>query len=192
MSVIAIEHVSLDGVMQAPARPDEDSRGGFRHGGWSVPYVDQVMTETMAAGMANTSAGGALLLGRRTYADFASVWPQRTGNPVSEHLNKTTKYVASRTLREPLAWQNSILLTDAAVQVAELKRERDLAVIGSGDLLRSLLAGGLVDELLLTIHPLVLGEGQRLFPDSGPSVTLTLVESKPTTTGVIIARYRAG
>ena len=190
MSVIAVEHVTLDGVMQAPARPDEDTRGGFRRGGWSVPYADQVMAEVMSQKMAQGARGGGLLLGRRTYTDFAAIWPPRVGNPISEHLTKTQKYVASRTLREPLPWQNSVLLTDAETQVAQLTREQDLAILGSGALVRSLMRAGLIDEFLLTIHPLVLGEGQRLFPDAGPYAALALVEARPTTIGVIIATYR--
>jgi dihydrofolate reductase len=191
MTVIAIEHVTLDGVMQAPARPDEDTRGGFSRGGWSLPYGDQVMADVMSQGMASGAGGdGALLLGRRTYTDFAAVWPPRAGNPVTEHLNKTQKYVVSRTLREPLPWQNSVLLTDAETQVAELKQRQDLAIIGSGALVRSLMRAGLIDEFLLTIHPLVLGQGQRLFPETGPDAALTLVDARPTTTGVIIATYR--
>jgi dihydrofolate reductase len=187
--ITVIDHVSLDGVMQAPARPDEDRRDGFEHGGWAVPYGDAVMTEFMAKGMA---ADGALLFGRRTYEDFAAVWPQRKGNPISTLLDKRQKYVASTTLREPLAWVNSTLLEgDAAQAVARLKEEPgdDLAVLGSGELVQSLVRHGLVDAYVLTIHPLLLGSGRRLFPDDGPRTALRLVESKTTTTGVIIAVY---
>lgn len=180
--------VSLDGVMQAPGRPDEDTRGGFGLGGWAAPYADEVMMRVMGEGM---SRDGALLFGRRTYEDFFSYWPHRTDNPFTDVLNKRQKYVASTTLAEPLPWQNSTLLSgDAADAVAALKRTDgpDLAMLGSGRLLQSLRRRGLIDEYVVLIHPLVLGSGTRLFPD-GPGDDLRLVESVPTTTGVIIARY---
>jgi dihydrofolate reductase len=182
--------VTLDGVMQAPGRPDEDRRGGFEHGGWAVPYNDEVLAQTVAAGMADP---GPLLLGRRTYEDFFSFWPHQTGNPFTEVLDNTLKYVASTTLAEPLPWRNSELLKgDAADAVAELKRQpgRDLTVLGSGELIQALRRRDLIDEYLLLIHPLVLGSGRRLFPDGGPAASLRLVDTKPTTTGVIIATYR--
>ena len=185
-----INHVTLDGVMQAPARPDEDRRGGFEHGGWALPYGDAVMAEFMGKGMAR---GGALLLGRRTYEDFAAVWPNQKGNPISKLLDERQKYVASTTLREPLPWVNSTLLEgDAAQSVATLKEQsgEDLAVLGSGELVWSLIRHDLVDEYVLTIHPLVLGTGRRLFADDGRRAELQLVESVTTTTGVIIAVYR--
>ena len=185
-----INHVTLDGVMQAPARPDEDRRGGFEHGGWALPYGDAVMAEFMGKGMAR---GGALLLGRRTYEDFAAVWPNQKGNPISKLLDERQKYVASTTLREPLPWVNSTLLEgDAAQAVATLKEQsgEDLAVLGSGELVWSLIRHDLVDEYVLTIHPLVLGTGRRLFADDGRRAELQLVESVTTTTGVIIAVYR--
>jgi dihydrofolate reductase len=186
--VVVTTNVTLDGVMQAPARPDEDTRGGFRHGGWAQGFDDEVKAAAMGRGMARS---GAMLLGRRTYEDFYRVWPHRTGNPFTEHLNKTRKYVASRTLTEPLPWENSTLLGgDAAGAVAALRRDGpDLAVIGSGDLARSLARSGLVDEYVLLIHPLVLGSGQRLFDEATPA-RLRLVSSEPTGTGVIIATYR--
>jgi len=188
--ITVINHVTLDGVMQAPARPDEDRSGGFEHGGWALPYGDAVMAEFMGKGMAG---GGALLFGRRTYEDFAAVWPQREGDPISALLNERQKYVVSTTLHEPLPWVNSTLLQgDVAGAVARLKEDPgdDLAVLGSGELVRSLMRHGLVDEYVLTIHPLILGTGRRLFAGDGPSVALRLVETKPTTTGVIIAVYR--
>jgi len=183
-------HVSLDGVMQAPGRPDEDRRGGFEHGGWAMPGNDPVMGKVIGESMAQ---GGSLLFGRRTYEDFAAVWPARKGNPFTEVLDRAQKYVASRTLREPLPWQNSTLLAgDAAESVARLKEQPgdDLLVLGSGELLRALTRYGLVDEYLLLIHPLVLGRGQRLFDDDGPRSALQLVRSVTTTTGVVIASYR--
>ena len=182
--------VTLDGVMQAPGRPDEDRRDGFTHGGWAVPYNDEVMAQTVAEGMADP---GPLLLGRRTYEDFFSFWPHQTGNPFTEVLDNTRKYVASTTLAEPLPWRNSQLLEgDAADAVAGLKREsgQGLTVLGSGELVQSLRRRDLIDEYLLLIHPLVLGSGRRLFCDDGPAATLRLVDATPTTTGVIIATYQ--
>jgi dihydrofolate reductase len=188
--LMVINNLSLDGVMQAPGRPDEDRRGGFEHGGWSMPYNDAVKGRTMGEGMTRATD---LLFGRRTYEDFHSVWPKRTDNPFTPVLNRSQKYVASRTLDEPLPWENSTLLRgDAVDAVARLKQEpgNDLLVMGSGDLLASLMRHGLVDEYMLLIHPLILGSGRRLFPDDGAFEKLTLVNSVPTTTGVIIATYR--
>jgi dihydrofolate reductase len=190
--VIVLNHVTLDGVMQAPGAPDEDTRGGFERGGWALPGNDEVMGQKMAEGMAaGTSKGGALLLGRRTYESFCKTWPNRTDNPFTEVLNNTIKYVASRTLREPLPWSNSILLGgDAAEAVAKLKEQPigDLMIMGSGELIGSLRATGLIDRYLLMIHPLVLGSGRRLFPD-GARAALRLTDSVTTTTGVVIASY---
>jgi dihydrofolate reductase len=181
--------LTLDGVMQAPGRPDEDTRGGFAHGGWAQRYNDPVMASVAAEGMANT---GPILLGRRTYEDFFSFWPHQTDNPFTEVLDNTQKYVASATLSEPLRWRNSTLLEgDAADAVARLKEQpgRDMVVLGSGELVQSLRRRNLVDRYVLLIHPLVLGTGRRLFPDGAPPATLRLVDSKPTTTGVVIATY---
>jgi dihydrofolate reductase len=189
--IVVLESLSLDGVMQAPGRADEDVRGGFRHGGWAAPFRDSVLGAVMAQGMADI---GPLLFGRRTYEDFFKVWPGRRDNPYSEVLDNAEKLVASRTLTEPLPWKNSVLLKgDAARAVARLKEEpgQDILVMGSGDLVRSLMRQGLPDVYTLVIHPLVLGSGQRLFPDEGPFSALRLVESKTTTTGVVIATYRA-
>lgn len=187
--ITVFDHVTLDGVMQAPGRPDEDCRDDFRHGGWSPPYGDEVMGEYVAEGLAKDVD---LLLGRRTYEDFAGFWPEQEGNPFSDVLNARRKYVASRTLREPLGWSNSTLLEgDAAEAVAKLKDEpgKDIVILGSGELTRALLARGLVDELTLAIHPLVLGSGRRLFESGGSYAALRLVDAKPTTTGVIMATY---
>ena len=186
-----INHMTLDGVMQAPARPDEDTRGGFSRGGWGQAGSDQVMADFMGVGREGDP--GALVLGRRTYLDFYDVWPNRKDNPYTEALNKQQKYVASRTLTEPLPWQNSTLLRgDAAAAVAALKQEPgpDLLVMGSGELIQSLRRRALVDEYVLMIHPLILGAGQRLFPEGTPA-DFRLAETVSTTTGVIIARYQA-
>jgi dihydrofolate reductase len=188
--IVVTNNVSLDGVMQAPGGVEEDVRGGFEHGGWAVPYADAVLGAEMAKGMAQS---GVLLLGRRTYEHFYSYWPHQTdGNPYTEKLNKTEKYVASTTLREPLPWQNSTLLTgDVATAVAELKGRVDgaIAVLGSGQLVRTLQQHDLIDEYVLLIHPLVLGSGRRLFDDP-PYAKLDLAGSVVTGTGVIIATYR--
>jgi dihydrofolate reductase len=189
-SVVVFTSLTLDGVMQAPGRPDEDPRGGFAHGGWAQPYNDPVMGKVAGEGMANTRA---VLLGRRTYEDFHAYWPKQTDNPFTEALNNTQKYVASTTLTEPLAWHNSTLLEgDAAEAVAGLKQQPggDLVVLGSGELAQSLMRRDLVDAYVLLIHPLVLGSGRRLFPDGGPVATLRLVDATTTTTGVVIATYR--
>ena len=183
--ITVINNLTLDGVMQAPGRPDEDRRDGFEHGGWAAPYYDDVLGRAMAERMAR---GGALLLGRRTYEDFASFWPKQTDNPFTPVLNERRKYVASKTLEEPLPWENSVLLPGNAVDaVAAL--EEDLGVLGSGELVRALLRAGLVDELVLTIHPLVLGSGRRMFADDGTLAAFRLVDATPTTTGVLIVTY---
>jgi dihydrofolate reductase len=188
--IMVVNNVTLDGVMQAPARPDEDPRGGFQHGGWGVPYNDSVKGTVMAQGMAKSR--GALLFGRRTYEDFFKVWPGRTDNPFTEVLDNTQKYVASKTLKEPLPWKNSTLLEgDAADAVAKIKTKEDLTILGSGQLIASLMRRNLIDEYMLLVHPLVLGTGRRLFDDGGAFAKLQLVDSVATTKGVIIATYRA-
>jgi dihydrofolate reductase len=178
--------VSLDGVMQAPARADEDTRGGFSRGGWATKYADPVMWEGMGR-------AGSLLFGRRTYEDFYDVWIKRSDNPFTPVLNASQKYVLSRTLEEPLSWENSTLLRDDAVAaVAGLKErlDQDIMILGSGELVRSLMGSDLIDAYTLLIHPVVLGDGQRLFADGGPPADLELVGSKTTGTGVVIATYR--
>jgi dihydrofolate reductase len=188
--IVVFMSLSLDGVMQAPGRPDEDRRGGFEHGGWATPYADPEMGKAAGKSMATT---GGLLFGRRTYEDFYSVWPNRTDNPFTEVLNNSPKFVVSRTLQGPLPWMNSTLLKgDAADSVATLKKQpgKDLVILGSGELVRSLIRSNLVDELTLLIHPLILGGGQRLFTESGLFAPLKLVDSKTTTTGVIISIYQ--
>jgi dihydrofolate reductase len=188
--LVVNENLTLDGVMQSPAGPHEDRRDGFEHGGWAPPYFDQVMGDVAAEGMAK---GGAMLFGRRTFEQFASFWStQPDDNPFAAVLNNRQKYVASTTLEEPLSWNNSTLLQgDAMEAVAKLKAQPDdLVVLGSGELVQSLMRANLVDEYVLQIHPLVLGSGRRLFPDGGPSTALRLVDTKTTTTGVVIATYK--
>lgn len=189
--IIVIESVSLDGVMQAPGGPDEDTRGGFRHGGWAGPYADEVAMREMSAGMAQGSAGGPLLFGRVTYQQFEGFWPKQTdGNPFTPVLNAATKYVVSSTLTEPLTWENSVLVRDGGELAVIKEREPgDIGVLGSGELVQTLLRDDLVDQFVLSIHPLVLGEGTRLFRDGAQLAAFRLVKSVPTTTGVIIATY---
>jgi dihydrofolate reductase len=155
-----------------------------------VARDDEVMGRVLARGMAK---GGPLVLGRRTYEDFAGFWPHQKDNPFTEVLDSVQKYFASRTLEEPLGWSNSMLLEgDAADAVAALREQpgAELAVLGSGELLQSLMRRNLVDEYVLLIHPLVLGSGRRLFRDDGILLTLRLVDSVTTTTGVVIATYQ--
>jgi dihydrofolate reductase len=189
--VVVNNFLTLDGVMQAPADPDEDRRDGFAHGGWAPPYADSVLGEAMGERMAK---GGALLLGRRTYEQMLGFWPhQPDDNPYAVVMNNRQKYVASRTLTEPLQWRNATLLEgDAADAVAALREQpgQDIGVLGSGELIQSLMRRDLVDEFVLVIHPLVLGTGRRLFPDGGAPARLSLVDTRTTTTGVIVATYR--
>jgi dihydrofolate reductase len=189
--IVVVNNVTLDGVTQGLGRPDEDTRGGFEHGGWGNPYADQLQGETMAKSMAETRG---ILLGRRTYEDFYSYWPKQADNPYTEVLNQTPKYVASTTATEPLPWQNSTLLSgDLAAEVAALRDRTDgaIAVLGSGELVRWLAEQDLVDGYLMLIHPLVLGSGTRLFPKKGPRRALRLTDAVVTTTGVVIATYDA-
>jgi dihydrofolate reductase len=189
--VIANEFISLDGVVQAPGAADEDTSGGFEHGGWHLRYFDDLSQKRVLESI--VEAGG-FLLGRRTYEIFAAYWPNASEEEqvIAEPLNTKPKYVASTTLTEPLEWQNSTLLQgDLAEAVAELKQEDggDLHVIGSAELVQSLIGRGLLDELRLMIDPLLLGGGKRMFPNDGSLRTLRLVDSEVTTTGAILATY---
>src|SRR5262249_48532803 len=187
--VVVLNHVTLDGVMQAPGRPDEDTRDGFRHGGWSPPYGDDVMGQAMGARMMQS---GGLLFGRRTYEDLLTYWNSQTDSPFTDALNNPPKYVATTTLHQPPPWPNSSLLAgNVAEAVAGLKGKagKDLYIMGSGALIQSLMPRNLIDEYMLLIHPLVLGSGRRLFPDGSPPGRLRLVDSLTTTTGVVIATY---
>jgi dihydrofolate reductase len=190
MRIVVLNHLTLDGVMQAPGRPDEDTRDGFERGGWALPYGDDVMNKAMGERM---GSGGGLLFGRRTYEDLLSHWNSQNESPFTEALNNTQKYVASTTLEEPLPWPNSTLLVgDVPTAVAEIKAQpgSDLGIMGSGELIRSLMARHLIDEYLLMIHPLVLGRGHRLFVEGGIPETLNLIDSTTTSTGVVMATYR--
>lgn len=188
--VVVSNSMALDGVMQAPGRPDEDVRGGFSHGGWAQPYADEDLARLMGVG---TGQGGALLLGRRTYEDFASVWPgMPADNPYTSVINSTRKYVASTSLSGPLEWNNSTLLEgDAVDAVARLRQEpgKDLVILGSGALIQSLMRSNLIDRFVLLIHPLVLGAGIRMFPEDSPFTEFRLVDTATTSKGIVVATY---
>lgn len=190
-TLIVTEQLSLDGVMQAPGAPDEDRRGGFAHGGWYMSYFDEVGMRLAADGIADT---GAYLFGRRTYEIMASYWPNvPEGDPFGDTLNGLPKYVASTTLDEPLEWKHATLLDgDVPSAVADLTRAvtKNIVVLGSGQLVRTLLHHGLVDQLTLMIAPVVLGSGARLFEAGNRRIPLRLVDTTTTGTGVIIATYR--
>jgi dihydrofolate reductase len=188
--IIVFNSLTLDGVMQAPARPDEDVRGNFPFGGWATPYSDPEMGR--AAAESGATAGG-LLLGRRTYEDFYQIWPNRTDNPYTEVLNNSQKYVVSRTLKEPLPWINSTLLKGdipEAVSALKAQQVKDLVILGSGELIQTLMQHRLIDQYVLLFHPLILGTGRRLFQEGDTYSRLQLVDSKTTSTGVVIATYQ--
>ena len=189
-SISVVMSVTLDGVVQGLGRPDEDTRGGFTQGGWGQGFQDEVMGREMGKGMGKP---GEMLFGRRTWEDFIQSWSHSTdGNPFTTHLNAATKYVVSRTLSDADAWANSILLSGEAVDtVTELKSRpgRDLSIIGSASLVRALQSAGLIDVYTLLIHPLVLGNGAKLFDDHAAPTNFELTSSVPTSTGVIIAEY---
>ena len=184
--LLVITNLTLDGVMQSPGRPDEDTRGSFTHGGWAAPFGAMQQCGNALANME------ALLFGRWTYTNFASHFPKHPENPFTAFLTNIPKYVASTTLDEPLPWSNSTLLKGhASRSVAALKQEMkgDLVVFGSGELVRSLLRESLVDELVLLIHPLVLGSGRRLFA-ADAFTAFELLSATSTPNGVVIATYR--
>jgi len=187
--VIVSEFLTVDGVMQSPGYTDEDASGGFEHGGWQLPLLDDVLMEAVM-GVIGKARG--LLLGRRTYDIFAAWWPnQPADDPIAPTFNEMPKYVASTTLSEPLPWENSHLITDVRSEVTKLREEEggDLLVIGSGVLVQTLVGHDLVDAYHLMIHPLLVGGGKRLFPDGKMRVPLRLVDTKTTTKGVVILRY---
>ena len=188
--VVAINHLSLDGVYQGPGRPDEDTRGGFSMGGWAMASSDPQMQEVMSKYM---NSDWSLLIGRTTYEQFYNFWPkQPKPNPMGEALGNVQKFVASHNPDYQLPWQNSTLLKgDAAEAVTKLKKEHDktLVIFGSGVLVRSLMEHNLIDEFVLMIYPLVLGKGRRLFLEGSPYTKFKLTDSVVTSTGVIIAAY---
>jgi dihydrofolate reductase len=192
MRIVANEFMSLDGVVQAPGGPEEDTDGGFAHGGWSHPYFDpEVMGAAIDEGM---STAEALLFGRRTWQGMAAAWPDRAGDPYADQMNAIKKYVASRTLTEAdMTWNSTLLSADDAVaDIATLRTQDggDLLIWGSASLASTLLAGGLVDELNLMIEPVLLGGGKSLFPDDGAARPLELVRTVTAPTGVLVCTYR--
>jgi dihydrofolate reductase len=191
MRLVVLNHVTLDGVMQSPGGPDEDPRGGFRHGGWAAAGNDEVMGRAIAERFG--TGGGRLLLGRRSYDQMLAFWNTEGGGPFRDRLNAARKFVASSSPATRLEWPNSTLLHgDVPAAVAELKQEPggDLVIMGSGRLIRSLLPHELIDEWVLVIHPLVLGSGQRLFDHEDHPTRLRLTDSTTTTAGVILATYQ--
>jgi dihydrofolate reductase len=195
MKLTTITHVSVDGVMQGLGGPDEDRRGGFERGGWAIPLFDNEAATFLDRVFERADA---FLFGRRTYEIFAGSWgtgswgANQGNNPISVALNTRPKYVASTTLTDPQWADTTVLSGDVAVGIGELKAEpaAELQVHGSGSLVRWLLDNELVDEVTLLTYPVVIGQGMRLFPDTGPDTALDLVESRSTPSGVTIQVYR--
>jgi len=188
--IVLQEFLTLDGVMQGPGGVEEDPSGGFDKGGWQQAYPDATLGGFVLDGL---SGAGGYLLGRRTYDIFAGYWPhQPADGPVSSLMNSKPKYVASRTLSEPLSWQNSTLISgDVVGRLRQLKSEiaQDMMVIGSGDLVQTLMANGLVDEYRLMVYPVVLGEGKRLFREADAIKRLRMTGSESTSAGILLLRY---
>ena len=188
--LIVTEFLTLDGVMQAPGDPNEDRSGGFDNGGWQLVYFDDIFASAMMDGLA---AAGGFLLGRKTYENFAAHGPKQPAeDPLAGTFNGLPKYVVSTTLAEPLAWQNSTLLRgDVPAQIAALKSGsgKEIQLIGSGELVQTLIGHDLIDEYRLLIHPLLLGNGKRLFRETTAPTKLRLIGSKATGKGVLIATY---
>ena len=195
MRIVVSDFMSLDGVVQAPGGPQEDTDGGFANGGWSMPYFDvEVMGEAVDSLIRETEG---LLFGRRTWQTMAGAWPERGGDPFADRMNDLPKYVASRTLTDAdMTWNNSTLLpADDAIGAIRALRERDggvLQVMGSPTLATQLVEHDLVDEYRLMIEPILLGGGKRLFPEDGAARPLELVSVTPAATGVLICTYRPG
>ncbi|MES9519984.1 dihydrofolate reductase family protein [Streptomyces capoamus] len=193
MRVVVTEFISLDGVVQAPGGPDEDTDGGFAHGGWSHPFFDpEVVGGAFAAGLERAEA---LLYGRRTYRTMAAAWPERAGDPFADRLNSLRKYVVSDTLRDDeLSWANTVRIpgAEALGKVRELRAAEggDLAVMGSPTLVRALIGAGLVDELQLVVMPVLLGGGKSVFPADGGRRPWELVSSATAKTGAQLNVYR--
>ena len=194
MRIIVSDFISLDGVVQAPGGPEEDTDGGFCHGGWSMPFFD---VDAMGSAIDEVmEATDALLYGRRTWQAMAAAWPERGGDPFADRINELPKYVASRTLTEAdLTWTNSRLLpSDDAIGAIRDLRAHDgggLQVWGSSSLAAQLLQADLVDELRLMIEPILLGGGKRIFPDDGVARGFELVSCTQAKTGVLICEYHA-
>jgi dihydrofolate reductase len=189
--VIVLSFITLDGIMQAPGAPTEDTSGDFTYGGWTVPYFDDFLGQVMSEQMGRPFD---LLLGRKTYEIFASYWPHQT-DPTASGINKATKYVASTTATK-YDWEKTVILKDNVVeQIKKLKEEDgpELQVHGSGNLIQTLLEYDLVDELWLKIYPITLGKGKRLFDTGAIPAAFTVIESKTSPSGVIVGSFkRAG
>ena len=193
MRVVASEFMSLDGVVQAPGGPDEDTSGGFSHGGWSHQFFDPEVMGPVIAEFAERS--DALLQGRRTYQVSSAAWPERAGDPFADWINDTQKYVVSNTLTDAdLTWNPTTIIRGADLldQVAALRDQPggDIYVYGSLSLVRALLTAGLLDELVLFIEPITLGGGKTLFPADGAARTFELISAQTSATGVQVCRYR--
>jgi dihydrofolate reductase len=185
-----VNFLTLDGVMQSPASPDEDRSGGFEYGGWVQPYLDEVWGKVAGEGMA---AADALLFGRRTYEKMVAYWPnQPDDDPIATMMNRSTKYVVSNTL-DDVTWQNSKLIKgDVVTEITNVKEQpgNNITILGSGELIQTLMKHDLIDQYVLVVYPIVLGSGKRLFREGTPKTPLELVDSKPTTTGGMILTYR--
>ena len=193
MRIVITEFISLDGVVQAPGGPEEDTDGGFAHGGWSHPFFDE---EVMGGAFDEVLNGAdALLFGRRTWQTMAAAWPGRAGDPFADRMNAIPKYVVSETLGDDeLTWSNTTRIPggEAVARIRELRETdgRDLVVMGSPTLVRTLLREGLVDELRLMIEPVILGGGKTIFPGDGELRTFELVSTVTSGTGVHVCTYR--
>jgi dihydrofolate reductase len=192
MRIVVIEFMSLDGVVQAPGGPEEDTDGGFAHGGWSHPFFDDVVGGGFDDALGKAEA---LLYGRRTWQGMAAAWPERAGDPFADRMNAIPKYVVSSTLRDDeLTWNNTTRIPGdhAVARIRELRESEggDLLVMGSPTLVRTLLRVGLVDELRLMIEPVLLGGGKTIFPDDGALRPLGLVSTVTSGTGVHVSIYR--
>jgi dihydrofolate reductase len=191
MRIVVCDFISLDGVVQAPGGQEEDTEGGFAHGGWSAPYFDMDVMGSMYDEVIR--GADALLFGRRTWQVMAAAWPERSGDPFSDRMNSIPKYVASRTLtQDDMRWGSSLLPADDVVGAVRQLRDReggDLLVMGSASLVRTLLANDLVDELRLMIEPILLGGGKSIFPDDGRARPLKLVSTVTASTGVLVCTY---
>ena len=194
MDITVIDFMSLDGVVQAPGGPDEDTDGDFAHGGWSAPYFDVEVMGTAIFGALESA--DALLFGRRTWQGMAKAWPERAGDPYADRMNAIPKYVASRTLGpdDVSVWSNSRLLpADDAIGAIRQLRAADgggVHIWGSANLASQLVEHDLVDEYLLLIEPILLGGGKRIFPSGGLARPLELVSAQPAKTGVLVCTYR--
>ena len=193
MRVVVSEFMSLDGVVQAPGGPQEDTSGGFRHGGWSMQFFDpEVMGQVIGEFAARSEA---LLQGRRTYQVSATAWPERGGDPFSDWINGAQKYVVSDTLSETdLTWRPTTIIRSAdLVKEVSALRDRpggDIYIYGSLSLVRALLAAELIDEFVLMIEPITLGGGKTLFPNDGEARKFELMSAQTSATGVQVCRYR--